>query len=170
VPEELDAITARLLNKDPEARYPEASALVEDLERAKGGLPLDAVTRERRTAKRSGRGFGRRGLLAALALVVISVGVIAVVALNRDGVLLGEPRRLPEMNPDRSTSVPLSPGRYVTEEFEPALSFTIDKGVGWRLSYTEMFDNFELTTATTFFNSYPWLAFFRVHEVYTPNG
>jgi hypothetical protein len=105
-----------------------------------------------------------------LALVAISVGVIAVVALNRDGVLLGEPRGLSEMNPEGSTNVPLPPGRYVTEVFEPALSFAIDKGVGWWLLFPEAFDNFELTTAKPSRHYYSELGFFRVHEVYTPNG
>ncbi|HZC18070.1 MAG TPA: protein kinase, partial [Rubrobacteraceae bacterium] len=40
VSEALDALTTKLLAKNPEDRYPSASALANDLERARSGLPL----------------------------------------------------------------------------------------------------------------------------------
>ena len=40
VPEPLDAITLKLLAKDPEARYASAAELADDLERVRSGLPL----------------------------------------------------------------------------------------------------------------------------------
>jgi serine/threonine protein kinase len=43
VPEPLDALTLRLLAKDPEDRYPSTAALTNDLERVRCGLPLAAV-------------------------------------------------------------------------------------------------------------------------------
>src|SRR5829696_562433 len=44
VPDELDAVTARLLSKDPDDRYSDAAALVEDLGRVKAGLAPVAET------------------------------------------------------------------------------------------------------------------------------
>jgi eukaryotic-like serine/threonine-protein kinase len=43
VPEPLDALTLKLLAKDPEDRYPRAAALANDLERVRAGLPLAGV-------------------------------------------------------------------------------------------------------------------------------
>jgi hypothetical protein len=122
VPEELDAVSARLLSRDPDDRYPDASALVEELERVKEGLPLTEETmRARMRVRRAGR-LRRRGVLVALALVVVSVGVIAAVALGRGLSLVSEPSTLP------SEGRLLEPGTYRTEEFKPAFTFTIDKG------------------------------------------
>jgi class 3 adenylate cyclase/tRNA A-37 threonylcarbamoyl transferase component Bud32 len=56
VPEELDAVTARLLFRDPEDRYPDADALVEDLERVKEGLPPTEETMRARRAGLAGQG------------------------------------------------------------------------------------------------------------------
>ncbi len=44
VPEEIGAVTKRLLAKDPEERYPDAAVLLKDLERVKEGLPPAAST------------------------------------------------------------------------------------------------------------------------------
>ena len=40
VPEAMDALVMRLLSKDPEDRYPSAAQLIDDLRRAREGLPL----------------------------------------------------------------------------------------------------------------------------------
>ena len=40
VPEAMDALVMKLLSKDPEDRYPNAAQLIEDLRRAREGLPL----------------------------------------------------------------------------------------------------------------------------------
>ncbi len=45
VPEDLDAVTLRLLSKDPADRYPSADALARDLERIKNGLPVSTAPR-----------------------------------------------------------------------------------------------------------------------------
>jgi serine/threonine-protein kinase len=50
VSEPLDAITLRLLAKNPEDRYASAAELADDLERAGSGLPLAAVDTEKTTA------------------------------------------------------------------------------------------------------------------------
>jgi serine/threonine protein kinase len=49
VPEALDALTLRLLAKNPEDRYPSAAALVDDLERVRFGLPPLVVVTEKKT-------------------------------------------------------------------------------------------------------------------------
>src|ERR671910_275876 len=43
VPEPLNALTLKLLAKDPEDRYPSAPAFANDLDRVRSGLPLAAV-------------------------------------------------------------------------------------------------------------------------------
>jgi serine/threonine-protein kinase len=50
VPEPLDAITLKLLAKNPEDRYASATELADDLERVRSGLPLAAVSAEKTTA------------------------------------------------------------------------------------------------------------------------
>jgi serine/threonine-protein kinase len=141
VPEELDAITARLLFKDPEDRYPDGSALVEDLERAKEGLPLEAATRKRRgRGKKFGKGFQRRDVLTAVALVVMSVGVIAAVALGQGLGPFAEPNTLP-----REGS--LEAGKYRSDELEIALSFRV--GEGWVVNGPELADALSIAMAGT---------------------
>jgi len=44
IPEEMNAVTVRLLAKDPEERYPDATGLLEDLERVQKGLSPTAAT------------------------------------------------------------------------------------------------------------------------------
>jgi eukaryotic-like serine/threonine-protein kinase len=46
VPERLDAVTVKLLAKNPEDRYASASELADDLERVRSGLPPTAVEKE----------------------------------------------------------------------------------------------------------------------------
>jgi serine/threonine-protein kinase len=50
VPEALDALTVKLLAKNPEDRYASADELIDDLERARSGLPPAAVGAEKTTA------------------------------------------------------------------------------------------------------------------------
>jgi serine/threonine-protein kinase len=47
VPDPLDALTLKLLAKDPEDRYPSAAALANDLERVRSGLPLAGADAEK---------------------------------------------------------------------------------------------------------------------------
>lgn len=49
VPKDLTALTLKLLTKRPEDRYPNASALVKDLERVRYGLPLAVAASEETT-------------------------------------------------------------------------------------------------------------------------
>src|SRR5918998_2577164 len=50
VPEPLDALTLKLLAKDPEDRYPSASALANDVERIRSGLNPSVMGAEKTTA------------------------------------------------------------------------------------------------------------------------
>ena len=99
VPQALDAMTARLLAKRPEDRYPSAADLAEDLRRVRDGLsPLVAVPEEQMTARlpgdtgktrvaptvvapgrgeRAPAGFGRRSLL----LVALLLGLVLLAGL-----------------------------------------------------------------------------------------
>jgi serine/threonine protein kinase len=169
VPKELDAVTARLLAKDPDHRYPDGNALVEDLERVKEGLQPTAETMRARTRVRRAGRLQRRGVLITLALVLASVGVIAAVALSRGGLLAEKPQSLPKTEPGQVTA-PLPPGRYATEQFDPGLSFSIEEGDGWRVSYPDTSDNFELTTAASTAEAYSRLGFSRAEQVFAPNS
>ena len=51
VPKDLDALTLKLLAKRPEDRYPSASALAQDLERVRYGLPPAVAASEETTQK-----------------------------------------------------------------------------------------------------------------------
>ena len=53
VPEVLDALTLRLLAKDPSERYGSATELLEDLQRVRDGLPLSSTHGEPLAAKRT---------------------------------------------------------------------------------------------------------------------
>lgn len=78
VPEALDALTAKLLAKNPEDRYPSASALVDDLERARSGL-FPAAVRTEPVARMVvyGRIRRRQGkLLSALVALFCGVGLL----------------------------------------------------------------------------------------------
>jgi eukaryotic-like serine/threonine-protein kinase len=93
VPQDLDALTAKLLAKRPEDRYASAADLAEDLRRARAGLPLLAAglgqhttrrmppeTDETRVAPAAPGGHSRRrGFLplAALGLALILLGGLA---------------------------------------------------------------------------------------------
>jgi eukaryotic-like serine/threonine-protein kinase len=90
VPEELDALTTRLLDKDPLERYPGAAELAEDLRRIRDGLPPLAVEARERTrtnptvvapargTPRAGGGSARRPIsLAALLVGVALLGGVA---------------------------------------------------------------------------------------------
>ncbi|MBA3610764.1 MAG: Stk1 family PASTA domain-containing Ser/Thr kinase [Rubrobacter sp.] len=96
VPEDLDAITVRLLSKDPQDRYPSADALARDLERVKNGLPpvvapVPAATAQTRVAPSpppvpppvaSGAGGRRRrgGMLPVFLALVAALLLLAGVA------------------------------------------------------------------------------------------
>jgi hypothetical protein len=195
VPEELDALVARLLSKDPEERYPDAATLTEDLGRIIEALPPDAGERRARLAggraargtrsSTSGRSLGtgvgaipampsgeqgakrqRVGVWVALALVIVSVGVIGFVALGQGGGLLAESRTLPK----ELTSEALPPGRYATEEFDPTLSFTVAEGDGWRMAVPDAPEILEITPAESLNSVYPALTVLSTQgsEVFAP--
>jgi serine/threonine-protein kinase len=172
VPTELDAVTARLLSRNPDDRYPDANVLVEDLERVKDGLlPTEETMRASSRARRAGW-LQRRGVLVALAILGISVSVTAAVALNRWGVPFAETQTMPEPKGSAFFSQPLTPGRYASQEFDPALSFSIDQKPQWRVSNPEADDVFELTTQKPPLppDGFSALTFVRPTRVYAPDG
>jgi hypothetical protein len=160
VPEELDAVSARLLSRDPDDRYPDANALVEELERVKEGLPLTEETMRARTRVRRAGRLRRRGVLVALALVLVSIGLIAAVALGQGVGPFAEPSTLPKEGP-------LEPGKYRSDEFEPALSFRV--GEGWVAPAPEVPDALGIALAGTLNQTEPLsLSFFGPNQVIDP--
>jgi class 3 adenylate cyclase/tRNA A-37 threonylcarbamoyl transferase component Bud32 len=142
VPDELDAVTVRLLSKDPDDRHADAPALVEDLGRVEAGLaPVAETMRAGMRARRAGR-LRRRGVLVALALLVVVAGVVGVVAVNGSGRSAGNApvRTLPS-----SAKSPLKPGEYRTDEFTPSFSFAVDEG--WITVGPQLYDALEMEPA-----------------------
>jgi hypothetical protein len=60
---------------------------------------------------------------------------------------------------------PLPAGRYVTEEFKPAMSFTLSKG--WTRGGPEVRDAWDIRDID---NDAQWLGFLNAEEVYKPDG
>ncbi len=60
---------------------------------------------------------------------------------------------------------PLPAGRYVTEEFKPAMSFNLDKG--WTRGGPEVRDAWDIVDID---NDAYWLGFLNAEEVYKPDG
>jgi hypothetical protein len=91
IPAALEAVTLKLLEKDPADRYPSAEALAEDLERLLAGAtpaafaPTERNIRAGWPLERPPRSR-RRGILAALAVIP----VVAVLVVLASGVGLGE--------------------------------------------------------------------------------
>jgi class 3 adenylate cyclase/tRNA A-37 threonylcarbamoyl transferase component Bud32 len=158
VPEELDAVTARLLSKDPDDRYADATALVEDLERVKSGLAPVAETMQARTRVGRTDRLRRRGVLVALALLVVSVGAVAAVALNR---VSQSAANAPIRTLPASQGASLKPGKYRTDEFRPSFSFRVGKG--WATDTPETSDYLPLA-----WEGGGGMAFHKVEKVYKP--
>ena len=76
VPEPLDAITLKLLAKDPEDRYASATELADDLERVRSGLPPAAVDAQKSTAARADFSHHKRANDALTTLFVQSASGI----------------------------------------------------------------------------------------------
>jgi hypothetical protein len=142
VSDELDAVTVRLLSKDPDDRHADAPALVEDLGRVEAGLaPVAETMRAGMRARRAGR-LRRRGVLVALALLVVVAGVVGAVAVNGSGRSAGNApvRTLPA-----TELSPLKPGEYRTDEFTPSFSFGVDEG--WITAGPQLYDALEMGLA-----------------------
>lgn len=92
-------------------------------------------------AEAPGKSRQRVGMLVAIALVLVSVGVVAAVALTRGlstgggqdgssakdaGALTLEGKKLPEVGN-------LPPGKYVTDQFKPTMSFTLGGNDEWQI-------------------------------------
>ncbi len=140
-----------------------------------GGSGVRAVPASAPDRKRQ-----RFGVLAAMALVLISVGVIAFVALNRErqqeaastgeGGSSADAKTIPEWSQNEADPPPLVPGLYATEEFTPALTFEV--GEGWATT-GELDDGFELLPPTeanddVFSFQYSSLGVNRIHEIFDP--
>lgn len=122
-----------------------------------------------------GRSRQRVGVLVAMGLVLASIGVIAFVAFTRGGAEVGtdsEPsaqaKPIPVPPPDQ-VSAALAPGRYATDDFDIRLSFRVGGGDGWRVSYAETSDTFEMTTATATNLHYPSFSFTTATEIFLPS-
>jgi eukaryotic-like serine/threonine-protein kinase len=78
VPERLNAITIRLLAKEPEQRYPDAAALIDDLKRAMGAEIPTVVEDERKPSR------GAETVVVAPVARSSGQGMVADEATNRD--------------------------------------------------------------------------------------
>ena len=79
---DLDAICQRALRPEPEARYPSADALADDVRRHLGGLPVRARAGTRRYVATSFLRRHRWGVGTAAALLAVVVGSAGVVAVQ----------------------------------------------------------------------------------------
>jgi hypothetical protein len=164
VSDELNAVTVRLLSKDPDDRHADAPALVEDLGRVEAGLaPVAETMRAGMRARRAGR-LRRRGVLVALALLVVVAGVVGVVVLNGLSQSAGNApvRTLP------STELsPLKPGEYRSDEFSPPFSFAVDEG--WITVGPQLYDALEMEPAgAEGHRRPPILGFYTPQEIADP--
>jgi hypothetical protein len=87
VPADLEAVCLKALGRAPTARYPEAGAMADDLERALAGRPVEAGRPRRAVRRAVGAGLGALALagLAASALAPTAAGPGAVVAPTAAG-------------------------------------------------------------------------------------
>jgi len=85
VPRDLETICLKCLAKEPERRYPDAQGLAEELHRWCAGEPIRArrVSGMERLIKWTWRRPAAAGLLAALVLLMVLVGVLFVVDYGR---------------------------------------------------------------------------------------
>ncbi len=108
VPEDVNAVTMRLLARDPKDRYQDAGELIDDLERVKQGTPPalpaeEAVAGRMGSRPSAGRGgpasrswsplkvLMATGLAGVAALVVIGLAVWALVPYSQDENIAAEP-------------------------------------------------------------------------------
>ena len=110
VPEGLNAIVMKLLDKDPSRRYANASALVDDLKRTRGGLPPQALEgAETEAPRRSRRALiGLPVALASVALFAL-LGVLWAMANPERGEVIGSLSDVPE----RAQEVALGTARKI---------------------------------------------------------
>ncbi|MCO5172111.1 MAG: serine/threonine protein kinase [Planctomycetes bacterium] len=111
----LEAVVARCLAKDPSARYPDAGALLADLERLAAGQRPDALGRA-----------PRRWPIAAAAALVVALVVALVWAVVGAAARVGEPPAAPVVSPAPATTAP-----------EPDVA---EAAFGWSLSPGGAFD------------------------------
>jgi hypothetical protein len=114
---------------------------------------------------------------STLGRLILSLGLLAallVLAPSACGGGGGEEKAKPEEAnkvhhiPEDSQTYegePLPAGRYVTEEFKPAVSFRLDKG--WARGGPELRDAWDIVDID---NDAYWLGFLNAEEVYKPNG
>ncbi len=100
---EVDAVVACALAKDPERRYPSASALAEDLERFLGGRPVHA--RRPSLAFRLRRWTARNAALATVAALAVLSLVAYAVTLTWQARALDRQRALAEAEAAKATAV-----------------------------------------------------------------
>ncbi len=122
LPQELDAICQKALEKVPEHRYPTAAAMADDLERWARGDAVSAsmsslVTRAWRRWRRRGSPAVRLG--AALAMMVALVAAAAALGLWGEGAV--RPTRSPLEALDAASAEAIARGRVPLDAVEAAL-------------------------------------------------
>src|SRR3712207_3750878 len=103
------------------------------------------------------------GMLAILVLALTACGGGSSAQQEKDG-QANKVHTLPE-EAQTYEGEPLPAGRYVTEEFKPAMSLTLSEG--WSKGGPELRDTWYIWDIE---NDAFWLCFVNPEEVYTPNG
>lgn len=114
--------------------------------------------------------YARRMVRQAIRLgLLVTLVVLALGACSGGGSSAQEERakKVHHIPEDSQTyeGKPLPAGSYVTEEFKPAMSFTLDKG--WTRGGPELRDAWDMRDIK---NDDFWLGFLNAEEVYDPDG
>ena len=99
---------------------------------------------------------------------MLTILVLALTACGGGGSAQEEQANKVHHTPEDSETYegePLPAGRYVTEEFRPAMSFNLESG--WARGGPELRDAWDIKDID---NDANWLGFLNAEEVYVPNG
>jgi len=108
----------------------------------------------------------RRGVLVALALLVVVAGVVGAVVLNGSG---RSAANAPVRTLPATELSPLKPGEYRSDEFQPSFSFAVDEG--WITAGPQLYDALEMEPAgAEGHRRPPILGFYNPQAVADPRG